>query len=92
MTNTGFESHLVYGVRRDNTKASVSIIVDVAVGSYDAHAVAAKIAGPDYSFHASQNLLRPVPDDAKNILFHSDEELYVKAPALRPGRRKRSRR
>jgi hypothetical protein len=84
MTNTSFGSRLVHGFRHDNTNVSVSIIIDARAG--DAYTKASEIAGPDYCFHMSSNLSQPVPDDAKNILFHSDEELYAKAPALRSRR------
>ena len=47
------------------------------------HKIAERIAGDAYRFHAATCLFVTVPDDAKNIIFHSDEELYAKVPALR---------
>jgi hypothetical protein len=81
----------VYGVRRDDTKTHVCMIVDSDYPEGDSpHTIAAKIAGPEYSFHASSNIFQAVPDHVKNRLFVSDEELYAAVPELNP-RRRRSR-
>lgn len=92
-----FVSYHVNGFRRDDHKANVSIIVDVdekhyAMPEASPHAVAEKIAGPEYCFYSCFNINQPVPDGAKGRLFHSDEELYAAAPGLAPRTRRRAKR
>jgi hypothetical protein len=90
-------SYHVCGFRQDDHKVSVCMIVDandLARGMDDPHAIAEKIAGPEYCFHACSNINQAVPDHVKNRLFVSAEELkelYAAVPRLRPQPRRRRR-
>ena len=80
-------SYHVCGFRRDDHKVRVNMIVDVDEaerGAVSPHAIAEKIAGPEYCFHACSNIDHSVPESAKNQLFMSDEELYAADPQLKP--------
>jgi hypothetical protein len=82
-TAQGLVSYHVSGFRRDDHNSRVSVIVDAEeYGGDSRFALAEKIAGPDYCFHAASNINALVPDDAKNKLFTSNEELYAVVPAL----------
>jgi hypothetical protein len=81
-TAQGLVSYHVCGFRRGDHNSRVSVIVDAEELSGNAFAIAEKLAGPDYCFHASSNINELVPDGAKNKLFTSDEELYAVVPAL----------
>jgi hypothetical protein len=81
-TAQGLVSYHVQGFRRDDHNSRVSMIVDSEEFSGDSHALAEKIAGPDYCFHMASNINLLVPDAAKNVLFTSDEELYAAVPEL----------
>jgi hypothetical protein len=92
-TAQGRVSYHVYGFKRDDTRSSVQIIVDAEeLGGERPHTIAERLAGPDYCFHASSNINVLVPDNAKNILFTSDEELYAAVPELNPHQRRRASR
>jgi hypothetical protein len=92
-TAQGLVSYHVYGFRRDDTKSNVHIIVDAEeIEGERPHTIAERLAGPDYCFHASSNINVLVPDNAKNILFTSDEELYAVIPELNPHQRRRASR
>jgi hypothetical protein len=85
-TAEGLISHYVHSFRRDAHNVRVCMIVDVE-GYNGGHAIAEKIAGPEYCFHAASNLNVLVPDHVKNRLFTTAEELeelYTAVPELRP--------
>ena len=88
-TAQGLVSYHVCGFRRGDHKSRVSMIVDAEPSSpRRPHAIAEDIAGSEYCFHACTNINSLVPDNAKNRLFASDEELYAAVPELTPpGRR-----
>jgi hypothetical protein len=92
-TAQGQVSYHVSGFKRDDTKSNVHIIVDAEeIGGERPHSIAARLAGPDYCFCTSINISVLVPDNAKNILFTSDEGLYAVIPELNPHQRRRASR
>jgi hypothetical protein len=91
-TAQGRVSYHVSGFKRGNTKSCVHIIVDAEELGGEQFDIAEQLAGPDYCFHASSNINMLVPDNAKNILFTSDEELYAVVPELNPHQRRRASR
>ena len=88
---------LVHGFKRSNTSVNVTVLVGAE--AFDptpeddlyalATATAEGIAGPEYCFISTENILRPVPDTAKHKLFLSDKELYAAAPELNPKKPRR---
>jgi hypothetical protein len=83
-------TYLVHGFSRTDNKAGVSMLVDADFNAgEDPGDIAEAIAGDGYCFHASQNLFVAIPDDVKNILFTSDEQLYERVPQLRPKTRRK---
>jgi hypothetical protein len=87
----GPKGYHVHGFSRSDDGVRVSIIVDVDTNTGgEAFELAQAIGGPDYCFHASENLLHPVPDTVKNRLLTNDE-LYAAVPELDLSRRRRAR-
>jgi hypothetical protein len=76
--------YLVHGFHRQDHKRRVAMVVAEEEGGLDAHETAERIAGPDFCFHASQNIGVLVPTEWQGVLFEGDEELYAVVPELRP--------
>jgi hypothetical protein len=76
--------YLVQGFHRQDHKRSVAMIVAEEEGGPDAHAIAERIAGPEFCFHISSNIGVLVPPEYQGVLFEGDEQLYARVPELRP--------
>jgi hypothetical protein len=88
MTDPNARVKLVHGWRRGDLKSRVSTLVDTD-NSESPFTIVGRLFGDDeYCFHACDNVTVPIPDDAKNKLFHSQDELYDAVPALRPKQRR----
>jgi hypothetical protein len=89
-------TYQVFGFRRDDHGGKVCTLVDVPRGDPTSPTIIAGnlFGDAEYCFHASMNVTASihVPDDAKNKLFHGDDELYAAVPALRPPERSRKMR
>ena len=86
--------YLVNGFSRANHKEKVAVIVEGAGFDFCSHAAAEAIAGPAYCFAFSSNISEHahVPEDCKNVLFMSNEELYARVPDLDNSPKARARR
>jgi hypothetical protein len=76
--------YLVHGFHRQDHKRRVAMIVAKEEGALSAHPIAERIAGPEFCFHASENISVPVPRECQGVLFEGDEQLYAQVPELRP--------
>jgi len=91
---TDMTTYLVNGFLR-HTKQNVCMLVDHSYDLSDPlsspHAIAERIAGSEYMFHACTNVNVAVPDEHKNVLLTSTE-LYARVPELDPTRRSQRQR
>lgn len=89
-------TYIVNGFSRSNHSRRFHILIDVDAGDAarrGACAVASDIVNDaDICFSNAMNIDEDVPDDAKNIIFNSEAELYAKAPQLDPEWQKQQRR
>jgi hypothetical protein len=77
----------VSGFNRE-THSECVILID-ADDHNKTYAVAKNIVGPGFCFDMAMNLGDiHVPDDAKNVLSYSNEELYARVPELNPNWRR----
>jgi hypothetical protein len=91
-------TYLLYGFPRDKAKGNdtVAILVDGDDMSADPFktpdAIVEAIVGDAFIFHMRMNVAESIPDDCKNKLFSSLDELYARLPQLNPDRRRRRKR
>jgi hypothetical protein len=83
-------TYLVHGFNRQDHNQRVCMLVDEDPAC-SPHATAARIAGPNFMFHASENVSIPAAEEHKNLLL-TEPELYAYIPALNPRKAARVKR
>jgi hypothetical protein len=77
--------YLVRGFYRQDHQRHVAMVVAGEEGvMIDVHAIAERIAGPDFCFPTSGTIGVQVAPEYQGVLFDGDEQLYAKVPELRP--------
>jgi hypothetical protein len=76
--------YLIQGFHRQDRERRVAMIVAEEESEPDIHAIAERIAGPEFRFNMLSDIDVLVPPEHQGVLFEGDEELYARVPELRP--------